>query len=181
MLRCHVTPRAESRIGDFEQPIVHRPVRFVTIGTIFQHRWVFPKKGAAPFGMACITVFVNGVLSQLSWAWAAMRIMTVAAGHFSLADRHMRRAQKLRVSLQVTLTTNFRLRALGEKRRVFSDFGQLIAIRCFLHDRVASHATHPAVGMGTRIPVSLNSALMARQACLVLQSNRFATVFPKRN
>jgi hypothetical protein len=35
--------------------------------------------------------------------------------------------------------------------------------------------------MCARIPVSLNSALMAGQARLILQSNRFAAVFPKRD
>ena len=91
MLRCHVTARAESRIGDFEQPIVHRPVRLVTIGTIFHCRWMFPKEGAAPFGVTGVTVLIDAVLLQLSWAWAAMRIVTVAAGHLSLSDRHVRR------------------------------------------------------------------------------------------
>lgn len=85
------------------------------------------------------------------------------------------------VSLEVTLPTNFRLRALGEKRCVLSDFGQLIAIRCFLHDRVAIDATNSPARMRARIPVSLNSALVACKACLVLKSDRFASVLAKRN
>ena len=87
----------------------------------------------------------------------------------------------MRVSLQVTLTANFRLGTLGKKRRVLTDFGQLITIGGFLHDRMASDATHPAARVRARIPIGLHSALVARQAGLVLESDRFAAVLPKAN
>ena len=87
----------------------------------------------------------------------------------------------MRVPLQMTLTTNFRFGTLGEKRRMLSDSGQLMAIRCFLHDGMASHATHTSARVSTGLPVSLNPALVAGQACLVLQIDRFAAVLPKRD
>ena len=81
----------------------------------------------------------------------------------------------------MTLTANFRLGTLGKKRRVLSDFGQLITIRGFLHDRVASDATHPSARVRACIPIGLHSALVACQAGLILESDRFAAVLPKAN
>ncbi len=85
----------------------------------------------------------------------------------------------MRVSLQVALAADFRLGALGKKRRVLSDFGQLITIRGLFHDGVASDATHPSVRVRTRVPIGLHPTLVARQAGLVLKSDRFPAVFPK--
>lgn len=62
MLRGHVTSSAESRVGHFEQPIVDRPMRLVTIGTIFHCRRMFPQKRAASFGVTGITIFIHAVL-----------------------------------------------------------------------------------------------------------------------
>jgi hypothetical protein len=91
MLRGHVTSSAESRVGNLEQPIIHGPVRFMAVGTIFHCGWMLPKEGTASFGVARVTVFIDAVLLQLSWARASVRIVTVSAGHFSLADGHVRR------------------------------------------------------------------------------------------
>lgn len=92
MLGSHVTSSAESRIGHFEQSIVHRAVRFMAVGTIFHCRWMFPKKGAASFGVARVAILIDAVLLELSRARASVRIMTIRAGHLALSDRHVRRA-----------------------------------------------------------------------------------------
>ena len=181
MLCRDVTLSTESWISHFEQSIVHCAVRFVAIGTIFHHGWMFPQKRAASFRVAGITIFINAVLLQLSRARASVRIVAVGAGYLSLPHGHVRGAKELRVALQVTLTANFSLRALGEKWRVLSNFGQLITIGCFLHDRVAIDTTDSSARMRARIPISLNSTLVARQAGLVLKSDRFATVLAKRD
>ena len=91
MLCGHMTSGAESRIAHFQEAIVHRPVRFVTIGTIFHCGRMFPKKRPASFSVACVAILIDAVLLQLSWARASVRIVTVAAGDLSLSNRHVRR------------------------------------------------------------------------------------------
>ena len=143
---------------------------------------MFPEEGAASFSVACVAILIDAVLLQLSWARASVRIMAVAAGRSFPLSPACATNVELRVSLKVTLTTNFRLGPLGEKRRVLSDLGQLIAIRNFLHDRVASNATYTAARMCARIPVSLNSALMAGQARSDSADHTDSpAVFPKRD
>jgi hypothetical protein len=81
----------------------------------------------------------------------------------------------------MTLPANLDFRAFGEKRRVLSDLSELVTIGGFLHDRVASDAAHAAAGMGARIPISLDTALVAGQTRLVLKLNGLAGVLAKGN
>jgi hypothetical protein len=91
MLCRNMALRAEARVGDFKEPVVHRTVWFMAVGAIFHYRWMFPKKRAASFGVARVTIFIDAVLLQLSWVWAPVRVMAIGTGHPSFPDGHVRR------------------------------------------------------------------------------------------
>ena len=90
-----MTLRAEPGIGDFQQPVVDRPVRFMTVGAIFQHRRMFPEKRAAPFRMTGIAIFIDTSLFELRWIGASVRVMAIRTDHLSFPERHVRRAKQL--------------------------------------------------------------------------------------
>ena len=81
---------AKPRVGNFQQPIVDRSVRFMTVGTIFQDRRMFPQEWPTSFRVACVTIFVDAVLPELRRIRAAMGIMAVGANDLALPERHMR-------------------------------------------------------------------------------------------
>ena len=74
----------------------------------------------------------------------------------------------------MTLTADFRLRALVKERGLVANLGELISVGGFLHDGVAVYATHAAPRMRARFPIGLYTALMTSEAGLVLESCRLA-------
>ena len=88
--RLKMTPIANPRISDFEEPIVDRPVRLMTVSTIFEDRRVLPQKRPSSLRMTGIAVLVNAVLFQLGRIGAAVRVMTIGADDVTLAERHVR-------------------------------------------------------------------------------------------
>ena len=97
-----------------------------------------------------------------------MRIVAIGANEFPLSERHMGGAHELRFALEMALTANFRLRALVKKRRVVVDLGKLITVGGFFHQRVTADAGHAAARVRTRLPIGLNSPLMAGETRRVL-------------
>jgi len=165
----------------FEEKVIDRAMRFVTIGTIIDNRRMLKKKWSTPLCMAGVTVFVNAVLLELRWVGASMRVMAVAAGNLPFPQRHVGRTQELGLSLQVTLAADFRFCPLEEKRRLFAHLGELKSIRRLFHDRVAINTGEATAGMGTCFPVGLHAALMTRQTGLVLNLWRLPRIFAERD
>jgi len=172
---------AEPRIGHFEKPIIDCTVRLMAVGAIFKCRRMLPQKWTTPFGVTGVAVFIHACLFQLGRIWTPVRIMAISTGELPFPQRHVRGAHQLSFSLQMTLTTNFGLGALGEKRRVLPDFRKLIAIGGFLHDRVAIDTANAAARVRARIPVSLDAALVTTETRFVLSRHGFAGVFAKRD
>jgi len=170
MLRHSMALSAQPRIGDLEQPIVHRPMRLVAIRAIFDNGRMLVQERAAPFGMAGKTILVDARLLKLRRIRRAVGIVTARASQLSLPYRHMGRPHQLGLALQMTLTAHLRLRSLIEERRPVVDLGELVAVRGFLHQRVTVDASHAAVGMRAHLPVRLHTALMAAQTRFVLGS-----------
>jgi hypothetical protein len=131
-----------------------------------------PEERAAPLGVAGITVLINTGLFELCRIWRSVRIVTARADELSLSKRHMGRTHELGLSLQVTLVTNFYFRPPVKKWRLFTDLCELIPIGRFLHDGMAINATHAPAGMGARIPVRLDTSLMALETGFVLNFDR---------
>jgi hypothetical protein len=177
MLCLGVTLSAEPGIGNSEQAIVDRPVRLMAGGAILQDRRVFPKKGSAPLRVTGVTVFINSRLNELRWIRRSVRIMTVRTGELSFAKRHMGGAHELRFTLEMALAADFRLRALVKERGPVANLGKLISVGGFLHDGVATNATHATSRMWARFPVGLNAALMTGQTGFILSLHRLPTVF----
>lgn len=90
MPRRNVTLRTKPRVGKFEQSIVDRAVRVVTVRAVLQNRRMLPQERTAPLGMTGVAVFVHAGLPELRGVRGTMRIMTIRARHLSLAYRHMR-------------------------------------------------------------------------------------------
>ena len=80
MARVDVTLRAESRIGNFEQPVVHRTVGLVAAGAVLNRRRMLPEKGPAPLRVAGIAVLVDACLLELGRIRTAVRIVAVGTG-----------------------------------------------------------------------------------------------------
>jgi len=78
------------------------------------------------------------------------------------------------------LGTDLRLGLFVEEGSLISEFGKLEAVGGLLHDRVAVYACDPAARMGTRLPVGLNSFLMALQAGLILHLCGLARILAER-
>ena len=74
---AHVTLGAQPRVANFQQPVVHRAVRFVTIATAFKHRRMFMQKRSAPFGMAGVTVLVDARLFELRGIRRAVGVVAI--------------------------------------------------------------------------------------------------------
>ena len=90
MLRRDMALGANPRIGNLEEPVVHRAMRFMTVSTVLHDRRVLPQKWPAPFRVTGVTIFVNAALFQLGRIRAAMGIVTIGAGHLSFSHWHMR-------------------------------------------------------------------------------------------
>ena len=60
-----VTLVTESRLPYFEQFVIDRTVRVMTVGTIIEDRRMLPEKGAAPFAVTGVTVLVDARLYEL--------------------------------------------------------------------------------------------------------------------
>lgn len=170
MLRVHVTLSAQPWVSNFEEPVVYRAVRLVTIAAILQNRRMLPKKRPAPLGVAHVTGFINACLYELRRIRSSVRVMAVGAGHFPFPNRHVGRAHELGFSLQMALAANLSLRSLIKKRSLIADLRQLESVGGFLHDRVAVGANNSTSGMRACFPVGLNSFLMALEASFVLDA-----------
>ena len=181
MSRGNVTLGAKSRIGNFEQPVVHRAMRLVAVGAVLDDRRVLPEKGTAPFRMTRVAIFIDACLFELGRIRASMRIVTVGACHLSFPNRHVRRAHQLGFSLQMTLAANFGLGPFVEERGSVSDLGQLVTVGELLHDGVAVDAGDSPARVRTRFPIGLNSSLMAGETGLVLNLGGLAGIFTKRD
>src|SRR5690242_5613372 len=132
--------RAEPRVGDFQQPVVDRAVGLMAVGAVFKRGRMFPQERTAPLGVAGVTVLVDASLFELGGIRRSVRVVAVAAADFSFAQRHMRRAHELRLSLQMALPADLDVRALPEKWGFVVDLRELIAIRRLMHDRMAVRA-----------------------------------------
>ena len=91
----NMTSRAEPGIADLQKPVVYRPVRFMTVGAIFQRRRMFPEKRSAPFRMTGIAIFIDTSSFELRWIGASVRVMAVRTYHLSFPERHVRIAKQL--------------------------------------------------------------------------------------
>ena len=173
----HVTLCAQPWVCHFEQSVVDRAVRFVTVYAALEHRRVFIQKRSASFRVAGITVVVYGGLFELGGIGRAVRVVAVRTGQFPLANRHMRRAHELRFPLQVTLPAHFRLGSFVKERRLVTDLGQLEAVAGLFHQRVAVDASYAPACMRTGFPIGLYAALMATETGFVLDFRRLPGSF----
>jgi hypothetical protein len=80
---------ADARHTDLEELGIVRAMGFMTIRTVFHHRWVFPEKGAPALSVAAQTVLVDSALNQLGGIGRAMWIMAACAGNLAFAIRHV--------------------------------------------------------------------------------------------
>ena len=80
----------------------------------------------------------------------------------------MRRTHELRFALEMALTADFRLRTLVKERRMVADLRELVTVGGFFHQRVTADAGHAAARVRTRLPIGLNSPLMAGETRRVL-------------
>jgi len=156
-------------------------VRLMAIGAVFEHGRMFPQKRPASLGVARVAIFIDARLSELRRVGAAVGIVAVGTGHLAFPERHVRRAQELRFSLQMALAADFGLRSLVEERRLISDLGELEAIRGFLHHRVAVDASYAAARVRACVPVGLHTAPMAAKTSFVLDFRGLTRVFAERN
>src|SRR5262249_47610000 len=62
-----------------------RPVRRMTVETIFASRWMLPEKRAAFFGVTGITDIIDRKLPEHLVSFSAMRIVTRGAAHLHIA------------------------------------------------------------------------------------------------
>ena len=90
MLPVVVALLAEFRRTHFQQLRVGRAMRLVTITAILQNRRMFPQEGSAPFGVATVTILVDGALDQLLGIGRAVWIVATGAGYLALSEGHMR-------------------------------------------------------------------------------------------
>ena len=157
--RYHMALGADSRIRNFEEPIVDRPVRLMAVGATIDRRRMFVYKRPASLRVAGVAVFVYGRLFELGRIRRPVRIVAARAGQLAFSYRHVRRAHELRSSLQMALTTNFGLRSIDKEWRDFGKLGQLFAAGLF-HQGVAIDAGKASVRVRTRFPIGLNAALM---------------------
>jgi len=162
-----------------EQTVIDGAVRLVAIGAIIRNRRMLMEKRPAPLGVAGVTVLVDAGLLELRRIGRAMRVMTIGASDLSFPHGHMRRAQQLRFPLQMAGAAKFSLRPLVEERGIFIDLGQLIAVSGFFHDGVTVDAGDTPARVRAGIPISLNAALVASQARLVLPFHRLTGVLAK--
>ena len=81
----------------------------------------------------------------------------------------------------MTLTANFYFCPPVKKWRLLANLCELIPIGCFLHHGMAIHATDPPARVRTRLPVSLDAALVTTETRFVLNRYGFAGVFAKRD
>lgn len=181
MLRHAMTLSAQPRVGHFEQPIVYRSVRLVTVGAVFHHRRVLMQKRTAAFGMAGIAIFVDAGLLELGRIGRAVRIVAACASQLSLPHGHVGRTHQLSFPLQMTLTAHLGLRSFIEEGGSIVDFGELVAVGGFLHQSVAVDASDAAAGMRAGGPIGLNAALMTAKTRLVLQFGGLFGIFAKRD
>ena len=168
MLRVHVTLSTQSWVSNFEQPVVYRAVPLMAIGALFYDRGMLPKKRSAPLGVDQAAGFINACLYELRRIGSSVRVVAVRTGHLSFPERHVRGAHELALSLQVALGTHLYLRSLVKEGGLVADLGKLKAVGGLLHDRVAVGANNSPASMGARLPVGLNSLLMALEAGVVL-------------
>ena len=68
----------------------------------------------------------------------------------------------------MALTADFRLRTFVKKRRMVVDLRELVTVRGFFHQRVTANAGHAPARVRTRLPICLNSPLMAGETGCVL-------------
>jgi hypothetical protein len=120
-LLLEMTFQAKRCVAFVEQPLVHGAVRRMADGTSLPHCFVLINKRTALRGVALEASFVSAqeskpagserLLNIRATAFDGdpfMRIVAIAAAHFSFQHRMMMRQLELRPRFQVTLETSFR-------------------------------------------------------------------------
>ena len=133
----------------------------MTVRAIFQHGRMLVQERTASFGMARVTVLVEARLFELRRIRRPVGIVAARASQLSFPHRHMGRPHQLRLSLQMALAADFRLRLGIGERSVVVDLGQLITVGGLLHQGVTVNATHAATRMRAGFPIGLHAALVA--------------------
>lgn len=169
----HMALGTQPWIANFKQTVIDRTMRFMTIGAVFHHGRMFPKKRPAPLGVAGVAVFIDACLFELRRIGTTMRVVTIRACNFPLAQRHMRRAHQLGFALQVTLAADLGFGPLVKEGILLPNLRQLMAVTGFFHHGMAIHTGNAAAGVGTRVPISLNTALVTLQAGFILDLGAF--------
>ena len=85
-----MTRRANPRVRDFQQPVIYRTMRLVTVATTLHHRRVFPKERTASFRMTGVAIFIDAGLLELRRVGAAMRVVAVGTDDLPFSHRHVR-------------------------------------------------------------------------------------------
>ena len=165
---CLMTLSTDPGVSNFEESVVDRTVRLVAIGTIFKDRRMLPEKRAAPLCMAHVTGFIDACLFKLRRIRSSVRVVAIGTGQLPFRERHVGGAHELGPSLQVTLTANLCLGPLVRKNSLVADLGELEAVGSLFHNGMAIDAGDSAAGMRARLPVGLDSSLMALETGFVL-------------
>jgi hypothetical protein len=84
-----VTLQAQSGLADYQQILVRRSVRRVTLHAVFGHGRMLERERPLILGMALEAKLVAARRVQTIPRAAAMRIMAVDAGHLAFANRVM--------------------------------------------------------------------------------------------
>jgi hypothetical protein len=102
--------------------------------------------------------------------------MAIDAGDLPFPHRHVGRTIKLGFTLQVALKANVCLGPLSEKDGLILDASELILRARLLHYRMAIDASDAAASVRARLPISLDSALVAGKANRILDLGRLSRI-----
>src|SRR5262245_31918368 len=87
----------------YEQLVVVRTMRLVTVDTTLANGRVLPEERPALFGVAGVADVVDGIGLQQRSRRRAVRVVAVDARHLALGQRHVRALAELCTLLLVTL------------------------------------------------------------------------------
>lgn len=162
MVRPQVTPLTEERALGQEHFFVVRPVRVVTVQTIFPNGHVFPQHGPSLVLVALVTKLVDALRPNLFRRACPVRAMAGGAHHFSLGHGHMRGAAHLAFDVAVTHIAGVLLSRLKKRR--------LLALRGV--DAVTLDTGHVCPIVGTARPVASLRIFVALEARLAHLGSR---------
>jgi hypothetical protein len=131
--------------------------------------------------MASVTDLVNAGLFELCRIGGTVRVVAIGTGNLPFPQRHVGRAHKLGLSLQMALGTDLYLRPPVEESSFIPDLRELEAVRGLFHDGMAIDAGKTAAGMGACFPVGLDALLMALEATFVLDTGGLSGILAERN